>query len=422
MTVTIDGTINGWSFAGTGDKQKIRDVSHWGTLNIGNSGRNFEGAYNLQISALDTPDLTGVTTLSRIFQGALNTETLEGNIPALNLADWDVSGVQDLSLAFANTYTNGLPLGSWDTSSATSMAGMFSSATTMHGMFVETGFNGDITRWNVSKVTDMSYMFVWTQFHQDISGWDVSSLTNMDFMFHFSNFNQDISSWDVRSLKKMQGAFSDSVFDQDIGSWDVTNVTNMSALFEGSALSTKNYDKLLKGWASQDVQRDLAIDVYKTPSTTAVSSYKTILRDGKGWTITDGGEVDAPEPEPTPTPTVLPVTNPTQPTVPVQPAGLNRQSLLPRMRIPKALPKRGLRALLAPHTKTNAGKAVTISVSGKRVRNGKRLFRIITRTSGPNRGRVFIRTYGRPVTITISWRAVGTSRYIPFKQTVAYRI
>ena len=45
-------------------------------------------------------------------------------------------------------------------------------------------FNGDISRWDVSRVTDMSFMF-WsaTSFNGDISEWDVSSTTNMDHMF-----------------------------------------------------------------------------------------------------------------------------------------------------------------------------------------------------------------------------------------------
>ncbi len=55
----------------------------------------------------------------------------------------------------------GYPIGTWDTSSLTTMEAMFHTAT-------------------------------W--FNQDISGFDTSSVTNMDFMFFgASNFNQDIS-------------------------------------------------------------------------------------------------------------------------------------------------------------------------------------------------------------------------------------
>jgi hypothetical protein len=53
----------------------------------------------------------------------------------------------------------------------------------MSGMFYQTPFNGDISRWNVSSVTDMSYMFHSTPFDGDISGWNVSSVTNMEWMF-----------------------------------------------------------------------------------------------------------------------------------------------------------------------------------------------------------------------------------------------
>merc|ERR1712178_469621 len=46
-------------------------------------------------------------------------------------------------------------------------------------------FNGDISKWDVSKVTDMTSMFDSARsFNGDISKWDVSSVTIMDKMFY----------------------------------------------------------------------------------------------------------------------------------------------------------------------------------------------------------------------------------------------
>ena len=53
----------------------------------------------------------------------------------------------------------------------------------MDGMFISSQFNGDISKWNVSKVTNMSNMFRYSKFNGDISQWDVSKVTNMDNMF-----------------------------------------------------------------------------------------------------------------------------------------------------------------------------------------------------------------------------------------------
>jgi surface protein len=47
-----------------------------------------------------------------------------------------------------------------------------------------TSFNGNIGSWNTSSVTSMSFMFnVATSFNQGIGSWDVSSVTDMSSMF-----------------------------------------------------------------------------------------------------------------------------------------------------------------------------------------------------------------------------------------------
>ena len=45
-------------------------------------------------------------------------------------------------------------------------------------------FNGDISKWDVSRVTDMRCMFrSATSFNGDLSQWDVSAVQNMYGMF-----------------------------------------------------------------------------------------------------------------------------------------------------------------------------------------------------------------------------------------------
>ena len=48
----------------------------------------------------------------------------------------------------------------------------------MSNLFLDTDFNGDISKWNVSNVTNMESMFADSNFNGDISKWNVSNVTN----------------------------------------------------------------------------------------------------------------------------------------------------------------------------------------------------------------------------------------------------
>lgn len=48
---------------------------------------------------------------------------------------------------------------------------------------------------DVSGIKDMSNLFLNTNFNGDISKWDISNVKNMFMMFSYSKFNKDISNW-----------------------------------------------------------------------------------------------------------------------------------------------------------------------------------------------------------------------------------
>ena len=69
--------------------------------------------------------------------------------------------------------------------------------TDMSGLFMLSNFNGDISKWNVSKVKYMADMFNDSKFNQPIGDWNVSNVRGMGWMFENSEFNQNISNWNI---------------------------------------------------------------------------------------------------------------------------------------------------------------------------------------------------------------------------------
>ena len=112
-----------------------------------------------------------------------------------------------------------------------------SNITDMGGLFIGISeFNGDISKWNVSRVEDMSYMFSESKFNGDISKWDVSNVEDMSGMFSHSTFNGDISKWDVSKVQDMKYMFEYSKFSRDISKWNVSRVPDMEDMFFKSPL------------------------------------------------------------------------------------------------------------------------------------------------------------------------------------------
>ena len=79
----------------------------------------------------------------------------------------------------------------------------------MSGLFCNSIFTGNISKWNVSNVENMAHMFDGSEFNQPIGDWDVSSVEDMSSMFDHSKFNQDISNWKIRKDCKTLLMFND---------------------------------------------------------------------------------------------------------------------------------------------------------------------------------------------------------------------
>jgi surface protein len=210
------------------DRFKIIDVKQWGTAAWTSMNSSFYNCSNLNISATDMPDLSGVTDMSRMFSGcsSLNSPT--------NIGLWNVANVTDMSGLFSSASVFNQNIGTWNVANVTNMSGLFSEAS---------AFNQNIGSWNVAKVTDMGRMFSdASAFNQNIGSWIVTNVNDMGRMFRDANaFNQNIGSWNVANVTDMNLMFNNAnTFNQNIDSWNVANVTDMSGMFSSANVFNQN--------------------------------------------------------------------------------------------------------------------------------------------------------------------------------------
>ena len=87
---------------------KIVDIKQWGNIAWTSFLKSFWGCINLQISAIDAPDLSNVTNLQNMFR---NCNSLNANI-----SHWDVSNITNMRSMLQQTPFN-QNIGNWDITS-----------------------------------------------------------------------------------------------------------------------------------------------------------------------------------------------------------------------------------------------------------------------------------------------------------------
>ncbi|WP_165589537.1 BspA family leucine-rich repeat surface protein, partial [Myroides marinus] len=251
--VTISGNFPhfraGKEFEDNNAKQLL-SVNQWGTQRWKSMKESFQSATNLTSVDNDSPDLTDVTDMSRMFDHASSFNS--------DLNNWDVSKVTDMSY-------------------------MFSGANS---------FNGNVSNWNVSNVTTMQGMFqVASVFNRDLSNWNVANVTDMIQMFSLAySFNSDVSNWNVSKVTAMSHMFSNaSSFNRNLSKWRITNIevkhAGMLGMLEYSGMSVDNYDTTLKGWANlANISRDISLEVHGLKYCSASIEREKLIKE-KGWKI-----------------------------------------------------------------------------------------------------------------------------------------
>ncbi|MDM1373599.1 BspA family leucine-rich repeat surface protein, partial [Myroides marinus] len=251
--------------------KQLLSVNQWGTQRWKSMKESFQSATNLTSVDNDSPDLTDVTDMSRMFDHASSFNS--------DLNNWDVSKVTDMSYMFSGANSFNGNVSNWNVSNVTTMQGMFQVASV---------FNRDLSNWNVANVTDMIQVFsLANQFTSDLSNWNVANVTDMSNMFSFaSSFTSDLSKWNVSKVTNMSAMFhAASSFTSDLSKWDISKVAYMPQILEYSKMSVDNYDATLKGWANlAAVPKGITFGVLGLKYCNASTERDKLIKE-KGWEI-----------------------------------------------------------------------------------------------------------------------------------------
>jgi surface protein len=263
IILDVGDSLQSFAFRNTGDRLKITSVDNWGRLSVVTMYEAFWGCENVQIPAIDAPDLTYVTQLQKMFQGATSFNS--------DIGHWDTSTINSIAYMFMDATSFNQDISDWDTSGFVNLTYTFARARS---------FNQDIGNWDVSNVTQMIGTFQDADdFNQDIEDWDVSSVTSMISLFNGADsFNQDLNGWDVSNVTSMAYMFADAVsFNQPLDTWDTSSVTNMAHMFYGASSFNQNidYNSIDNYWNTSAVENMTAMFHSATSFNTAIGNWIT---------------------------------------------------------------------------------------------------------------------------------------------------
>jgi surface protein len=217
----------------------IEDITQFGLTDGKRTLANGEYAFyefaGFQISALDSLDMSNLTSTAHMFQEA----NIDQRIGSLQ-QNFATTQVQDMSYMFYRMSNFNSPV-YLDTTNVHNMEGMFEGSEKFNqdissfnttfvenivGMFknaAEFNNGGEPLNINVGSITDFTEMFRGTEkFQQNIENWDVSNAEKMTGMFAESNFDQELAKWNTVNVSNMDEMFKDSAFNKDISEWCVS--------------------------------------------------------------------------------------------------------------------------------------------------------------------------------------------------------
>jgi gliding motility-associated-like protein len=257
------------------DRSRLTQVEQWGSTTWTNMQDAFDGCTNLQATATDVPDLSGVTNMSEMFRrcSSLNSPN--------NIGSWNTGAVTNMVRMFSGASAFNQNIGAWNTGAVTTMQEMFSGASV---------FNQNIGTWNTGAVTTMEFMFYQAfAFNQNIGAWNTSAVTNMSTMFsEAASFNQNIGAWNTGAVTDMSSMFQFSnAFNQNIGTWTLNPSVDLRFMLSNSGINCNNYSATLIAWnGNPSTPNGRTLGAIQRPYGTNAVAARTNLTTTKGWTIT----------------------------------------------------------------------------------------------------------------------------------------
>ena len=217
---------------GVGGDNKLIALEQWGTTPWLNVDRMFWRIDDFTYNAVDTPNLTFITSLDCLFDA---NRKFNGDV-----SNWNVSRIKSMELTFTRCASFNQPLANWNVSNVTNMSGLFSGCQI---------FNQPLNNWIVDSVQFFNDMFAGTSFNQPLNNWNVGNAKGISQMFQDSPFNQPIDNWDVSRAKSMYGAFENSAFNQPLNNWSVDSVQYTRRMFKGGI-----FNQPLNNWNTSQVR------------------------------------------------------------------------------------------------------------------------------------------------------------------------
>ena len=234
---------------GVYDPKKLLEV-RWGNNEWTTLDRAFFSAENMDVTALDAPNLSKVTTLKNMFDGCK-------------------------SLRNTNNSIN-----SWNVETITNMSYMFNNAEK---------FDAQLNNWNVGNVTDMSYMFFEAKsFNSPIASWDTKNVTNMEAMFALTeNFNKSINDWNVSNVVNMKRMFNSAIkFNQPLDGWNIKSLRNAEQMLSSCGMDCIYYSLTIIAWAdNSDTPSNITLGADNMFYNSEGNTARNYLQNNLHWTI-----------------------------------------------------------------------------------------------------------------------------------------
>ena len=194
--------FNGSAFS---NNQFNGDISKWDVSNVTNMRAMFyHSQFNGDISQWDVSQVRDVSAM-------FHSSKFNGDI-----SKWDTGNIKNMNGMFEWSKFSG-NISTWDVSNVKSMSNIFNMSC----------FTGDISKWLVKPDCYLRLLIGYEIKQQgnnaNLNNIDFGNYTNLKDLFrHFKDFNGDISKWDVSKVTNMEGMFISSKFNGDIS--DLANI------------------------------------------------------------------------------------------------------------------------------------------------------------------------------------------------------